>query len=76
MDRAQILAIDPFGCGCTECVIGEYKPLQSATDQELLLMLAGVIRNNTGMQPESWDVSVTLKSPGERIYDNEDRWYE
>jgi hypothetical protein len=41
-------AIDPPGCGCTECLSGEYVPLDQATDREVELMLKGEIRNNTG----------------------------
>jgi len=42
------IAIDPPGCGCTECVTGEYVPLDEATDDQLELMLKGRITNNTG----------------------------
>ena len=42
------LAIDPAGCGCTECLTGEYVPLDEATDDQLRMMLMGEIRNNTG----------------------------
>lgn len=41
------IAIDPPGCGCTECLIGEYVPLDQATDDQLRLMLQGKIKNNT-----------------------------
>lgn len=42
------IAIDPPGCGCTECLTGEYVPLDQATDDQLRLMLQGKIKNNTG----------------------------
>ncbi len=40
-------AIDPPSCGCTECLIGEYIPLQSVTTGMMRDMVAGYIRNNT-----------------------------
>lgn len=41
------VAIDPPGCGCTECLTGECVPLDRATDAQLELMLQGKIRNNS-----------------------------
>ncbi len=40
-------AIDPEGCGCTECIIHEYYPLEDATPAMLRDMVAGYIGNNT-----------------------------
>jgi hypothetical protein len=48
-DISKIEAIDPPGCGCTECIIGEYIPLDSPYIQEVFeAVLAGIItpRNN------------------------------
>lgn len=45
------LAIDPPGCGCTECLTGLYAPLDMATDEQLEQMRRGKINNNTG---HSW----------------------
>jgi hypothetical protein len=42
------IAIDPPGCGCTECIIGEYVPLHLATPKHMRKMLAGKILDNTG----------------------------
>jgi hypothetical protein len=42
-----LLAIDPWDCGCTECLIGEYKPLACATDDDIADLLAGRLRDNT-----------------------------
>src|SRR5688572_18750208 len=41
------LAIDPWDCGCTECIIGEYKPLAHATDDDIADLLSGRLRDNT-----------------------------
>lgn len=42
------VAIDPTGCGCTECCTGEYIPLERASDEQLVDMLTGLIGNNIG----------------------------
>jgi hypothetical protein len=41
-------AIDPPGCGCTECLIGEYVPLDRATNTQIRQMTAGEIADHTG----------------------------
>lgn len=49
IDIMKIEAIDPPGCGCTECIIGEYIPLDSPyIDKVLEAVLDGLItpRNN------------------------------
>lgn len=44
---SPIRAIDPAGCGCTECIVGEYVPQDQATPEQLTAMRAGLIRDNT-----------------------------
>lgn len=45
----MIARLDPRGCGCTDCILGEYsKPLESATEDELILTALGRIDNATG----------------------------
>ena len=46
----RLRAIDPYDCGCTECTIGEYKPLAFATDEDIADLLAGrlISHLNTG----------------------------
>lgn len=49
IDISKIIAIDPPGCGCTECIIGEYIPLDSPyIDEVFEAVLNGEIspRNN------------------------------
>ena len=46
-DTPWPIAIDPYGCACTECLTGEYVPLERATDAQLAAMLRGQIRDNT-----------------------------
>lgn len=45
-----MLVIDPPGCGCTECLTGEYKPLEQATATEALAIAVGAAVNNTGLK--------------------------
>lgn len=42
-----LTAIDPTGCGCTECLIGEYVPLDKATDTDIQRLFRGELRDNT-----------------------------
>ena len=46
----MLRAIDPFDCGCTECILGEYTPLAFATDDDIADLLAGrlISHLNTG----------------------------
>lgn len=41
------LAIDPPGCGCTECLTGEYVPLDRASHQDIRRAQLGEIADNT-----------------------------
>lgn len=46
-DTPWPIAIDPYGCGCTECITGQYVPLEQATDAQLAAMLRGELHDNT-----------------------------
>jgi hypothetical protein len=52
----KLVAIDPYGCGCTECLVGEYKPLDYATDEELIAMILGELANHTGYEITAFHV--------------------
>lgn len=41
------IAIDPAGCGCTECLTGEYVPFDLASDEQIADMIYGKIANHT-----------------------------
>ena len=43
------VAVDPHGCGCTECLIGQYVPEERATPAQLVAVLTGEIGNNVGV---------------------------
>ena len=43
----QITAIDPVGCGCLECMTGEYVPFDNATSDQIIGMIRGDIANHT-----------------------------
>lgn len=53
MTDTSLLAIDPVGCGCTECLIGEYKPVDQATADDMLALFLGELRDNAGL---SWSI--------------------
>lgn len=44
----EVLAVDPPGCGCTECLTGVYVPLDQATPSQVAAAARGVLGNNTG----------------------------
>ncbi len=46
-EPAGPIAIDPYGCNCTECITGEYVPLERASDAQMAALLRGEIRDNT-----------------------------
>jgi hypothetical protein len=48
--RPGAVAVDPPGCGCTECLTGEYVPLEQATDAQVAALLTGSVGNNTGLR--------------------------
>lgn len=64
------LAIDPVGCGCTECLVGEYVPIERATSEQVLALAKGEIGDNTSqiahVQYERDGISIIL---GHRTFD-------
>lgn len=61
MSRPRLIAIDPPGCGCTECIIGDYVPLDLATDEQVLAMLQGYLYNNTGWDRDEFEVTYSIQ---------------
>lgn len=45
-----LTAVDPPGCGCTECITGQYVPLDHATPENITALLNGQLRNHTGVE--------------------------
>ncbi|MGW0333540.1 hypothetical protein ACWD0J_16985 [Streptomyces sp. NPDC003011] len=43
---STVIAVDPPGCGCTECMTGEYVPLHRATPDQVASLLNGKLHNN------------------------------
>lgn len=58
-------AIDPPGCGCTECLTGEYVPLDRATPHQVGKLLRGYLRSHLGDEMAELTVTVTF-APGLR----------
>jgi len=56
-----VIAIDPKGCGCTECLVGEYVPLQRASKQQIAAMLRGDLYNHTSA---TFDITVAYTVEG------------
>ena len=48
MDREMARQVDPQGCGCTECLVGEYVPLELATPQQIRNLIFGTLADATG----------------------------
>jgi hypothetical protein len=51
---STLRAIDPYSCGCTECLTGTYKPLVRATDDDIQAMFLGIISDHTNA---TWTVT-------------------
>lgn len=64
------MAVDPANCGCTECLTGQYMPLDQAEAQHIADMLAGNIANNTGQHPHV-QVVFTFESGETFIYEDD-----
>lgn len=62
----RLIAVDPWDCGCTECIIGEHVALWSATDENIADLLAGRLRNNLGEGTELV-VSTTCRTERDRL---------
>lgn len=56
MVAMRVIAIDPPFCGCTECIVGDYVPLNEASPAQIFLMLMRKIRDNTSAEIISLDI--------------------
>lgn len=54
--------VDPPGCGCTECLTGEYVPLDMATADQVRRMIDGELNDAT----DAW-ITVKGEYPRKRI---------
>jgi hypothetical protein len=43
----KLYRLDPETCGCTDCIVGNSKPINEASAAEVLLLLDGKLRNAT-----------------------------
>lgn len=55
----QPVQIDPVGCGCTECLTGEYVPLDRAATDQVFAMIRGELSNATS---ELFTVTTTVEA--------------
>lgn len=44
----RLWRLDPPGCGCTDCLVGNSKPIDEASERELFDARAGVLVNSSG----------------------------
>lgn len=42
----KLIAVDPWDCGCTECMTGEYVSLRGATDENMGDLIAGRLKSH------------------------------
>lgn len=67
----DILAVDPTGCGCTECIIGEYvnedEWVANATVYDVAAVVSGDVGNNT--LNSTFDLIMTTYFTDYRIQD-------
>jgi hypothetical protein len=84
-----VIAVDPPGCGCTECMTREYVPLHLATSDQIAALLNGDLRNHLHSSTELLvNVTHSLTNPGRsltvqtiqvsyrNVYDDDDRYNE
>lgn len=62
------MAIDPLGCRCTECMVGEYVPLEQATGDQVRAMILGMVADHTGEEFTYRDGEVSARSLSWRLY--------
>jgi hypothetical protein len=55
-----VAAIDPRGCGCTECLTGLYVPLENATKDQLAYAILGLMRNHTDLSKD--DLATEMRN--------------
>ena len=56
MSESKLWRVDPEGCGCTDCLIGESKPIDQCSQRELVKLYYGEIDNASGRE-----ISATIK---------------
>lgn len=54
---STLLAIDPTNCGCTECLVGDYVPLDRATTDQVQALFLGIISDHTST---TWTVTQLM----------------
>lgn len=70
-DGRTVYAVDPTGCGCNECITGEYVPLEEATVELLKGIALGTVANNTygalTVTVRTWNTSDPIEA-GDIVY--------
>lgn len=66
METLKLIAIDPWDCGCTECITGEYVALRFATDDNMADLIAGRLRSNLNSGTEL-EISTTYTTDNGKL---------
>ena len=66
---ADLLAVDPVGCGCTECIIGEYIPADQVA-REQIPVFQNLIRD--GVLDDHTDGWFMPSVSAEQVFTRED----
>lgn len=59
----ELWRIDPYGCACTDCIVGKSKPLENCDNEDLLRMLRGDLVNATDFNNAEFVVELSIKRP-------------
>lgn len=46
----ELTRVDPEGCGCTDCIVGYSKPIDTCTQEQLVMLHFGVLTNASGCE--------------------------
>lgn len=50
----KLRRIDPRGCGCTDCIVGESKPIDRCDQNELQGLYLGYLTNASNESPKMY----------------------
>lgn len=63
MNIITVKRIDPRGCGCTNCIVGDSVPMDQAGTLDLFNMINGQIHNATGYPLDDFTINFHITLP-------------